>query len=436
VSAEFLKLLGVVLAIGVLLLSCRALPVAAELRRKSVHISLGLGCLSFPWIFDSFWPVLVLCLASLGAFFFLRQAKGRWKELLHGVERPSLGEFYFPISVTLLFALMRNPVTDYVIPLLVLTLADAMGALIGLRYGRARYSTSDGFKSLEGSLAFFLTAFLSTHVCLLLGSPVGRAESLLIATVIGALVMLVEAVAWRGIDNLLVPLASYALVHSYLEMSVADLVYRLALLGGILAFFGVLSRRTYAKDCVLIASALALYLIWAVAGWTWAMAPLLMAAVYSLLCPTRDRDWQTRHGLDDLAAVALPGLVWLLVFVRSEESRLLLPFVAAWSAQAAIITAAFLSGNRPNLPSALVLGLGGLAALLVGTPTLSLLPATTPLIWIPLLFLVGAFAAGLLWFFEWRRFGTTLAPGRPLRQFGYGLGVSLLGLGVFMIPPS
>jgi phytol kinase len=73
----------------------------------------------------------------------------------------------------------------FVIPMLVLSLADAVAALIGISYGRLRYESTDGIKSAEGSAAFFCAAFFSVHVPLLLFTQVGRAETLLISLVLG-----------------------------------------------------------------------------------------------------------------------------------------------------------------------------------------------------------------------------------------------------------
>src|SRR5205823_14717265 len=102
--------------------------------------------------------------------------------------RSTFGAVYFPIAVGILFLLFRfEPIEDeasryllYCIPVLLLTLADAMAALIGVRYGQARYATSEGHKTIEGSLAFFLVGFFCTHVPLLLFSDKGRPETLLI----------------------------------------------------------------------------------------------------------------------------------------------------------------------------------------------------------------------------------------------------------------
>ena len=68
-------------------------------------------------------------------------------------------------------------------------------------------------------MAFFAVALLTVHVPLLLWVPaVGRAECLLIAVTLALLAMILEAIAWRGLDNLFVPLGSFVLLKAFIPM--------------------------------------------------------------------------------------------------------------------------------------------------------------------------------------------------------------------------
>ena len=129
----------------------------------------------------------------------------------------TLGEIYFPLSVALLFWLTRgeHPLL-FVVPVLLLTLADATSALVGARYGLTPYT--GGNKSFEGSVAFVVVAFFCVHVPLLLWSDVGRTESLLIGRRWRSSSMLLEGSAWRGLDNLFIPIGGYFLLRAYLPM--------------------------------------------------------------------------------------------------------------------------------------------------------------------------------------------------------------------------
>ena len=196
-----------------------------ELLRKILHVGMGLVACSFPWLFDGSWPILLLGALSLVGMVALRTVKtlsGSVGTVVSGVGRISFGEIYFPLAIALqwhIFLFESGPfeyrVLLYCIPLLLLTVADAAAALVGVNYGSVRFATADGVKSAEGSLAFFLCAFLCVHIPLLLGSDTGRVETLLIAVLLALVAMLFEAIAWAGLDNLLLPLVGYLLLRIY-----------------------------------------------------------------------------------------------------------------------------------------------------------------------------------------------------------------------------
>src|SRR6185436_13798908 len=201
-----------------------------------------------------------------------------------GVDRDSLGDIYFPISVAIIFiaanrtstSLAHGRIILFFVPILILTLADAIAALVGVAYGAHRYTGIAGQKSTEGSLAFFLVAFLTTHIPLLLlttDHQMAREKVLLISLTIGFLVMLLEGIAWRGLDNLLVPLGAFLLLHAYLRLGAPAIALRLVVA---LAWVGlVLSwrRRTSLNDAALLAAALVGYVASAIGGWQWVVPP-------------------------------------------------------------------------------------------------------------------------------------------------------------------
>ena len=73
---------------------------------------------------------------------------------------------------------------------------------------------------------------MCVHVPLLLGSDTGRTETLLIAVLLALVAMLFEAIAWAGLDNLVLPLVGHLLLRIYLGLTVADLEMRLAVTAG------------------------------------------------------------------------------------------------------------------------------------------------------------------------------------------------------------
>ena len=351
-----------------------------ELVRKIAHVGMGLVTLTFPWIFRAVWPVWVLCAGStalLAAARWWRPLRPAMGGALGRVERAGAGEFYFTLSVALVFTLAwgADPAgVLFVVPMLVLTLADAVGALVGVRYGQSRYTAGNGYKSVEGSLAFFIVAFFSTHVPLLLWAGAGRAESLLIGTLLGLLVMLMEAVCGYGTDNLFVPLTSFVALRIYLDLDVPALALRLAVLAGLTAVLLVWRRRTYLDDSAPLAAALVLYLCWSLGGWPWLVGPAALLVTYTLLCA---ESWlgsatlaRARHKVDAVACVASAGLVWLFVARTTHWGEVLrFPFTVAFAAHAGMIALAHLrDGNRRPAGGRVVAEAAAVAGALVLVP--------------------------------------------------------------------
>lgn len=216
----------------------RVRNVAPETSRKLFHLGGGLTTLALPWMFADIWPVLVMTAITVPALLTLkhvRRLRDGLGDVLYGVTRPSLGEVYFPLSACLLFVLAHDEPLLYTVPLLLLTLADPAAAIIGSRYGSLRYVTRDGHKSLEGSLAFFTVAFLGTSGALLLDGP--AASSLAIpgvALTLALLLTLVEAISWRGLDNLLIPVTGFIFLESLLDSNLTALLVSVLLIAAVL----------------------------------------------------------------------------------------------------------------------------------------------------------------------------------------------------------
>ncbi len=309
-----------------------------ELTRKAMHIGMGGAVLSFPWLFDAAWPVVVLGLVSAGLLTGLRligRLRSSLGAVIGGVDRHSFGELYYPLAVVLLFVISGGEPLMFAIPIVVLALADATAALIGLFYGRHHYTTADGVKSAEGSIAFFMVAFLSVHVPLLLFSDIGRAETLLVAAIIGLLIMLVEAASWRGLDNLFVPLGAYAMLVLYIDQPVVELVWRLAATLGLVGFVFAWRRRSSLDDSALICAALFGYTAWMLGGVAWLIAPLIVFVVHAMRWP-RSATGQS-HKVHAVLSVTSAGLVWLFVFVFAELPDAFLAYNVAFAAHLAVL---------------------------------------------------------------------------------------------------
>ena len=183
-----------------------------ELVRKLLHIGIGLIVLSFPWVFSEAWPVLFVvgaALAVLGAMRTPTVLGRRLRGVLDDVGRVSSGDVCFLIAAAAVFALSGGDALMFSVPLLVLTFADSAAALVGVRFGRIHYAAASGGKSVEGSIAFFVVAFLCAQIPILLLANNTASEALITAGVLACVTTLIEAFSHKGLDNLLVPLAAF-----------------------------------------------------------------------------------------------------------------------------------------------------------------------------------------------------------------------------------
>jgi phytol kinase len=186
---------------GLLLILRRRQLLGPEPLRKTVHVGIGGAALALPWLFETAMAVwLVACLCML-AFAYLRTKWSFLGPILQEVDRPSWGEMAWAVAVALCFQL-RQGTTDYLAAVLILTLADPAAALVGKRWGRHKFATIGGEKSLEGSGACFLTALAILGIGTLAGWGLPLAFILGIAA---AVTMLEAGLGWGG-DNLAVPL--------------------------------------------------------------------------------------------------------------------------------------------------------------------------------------------------------------------------------------
>ncbi|PYQ31297.1 MAG: hypothetical protein DMF56_05185 [Acidobacteria bacterium] len=176
-----------------------------EWTRKLVHLGGGLIGLALPWLIESPWVVLILT-ASLSALFLLGERLDVMKSL-HKVERKTRGSEYYPLAIWLVFVIAADRKWLYLAAVLTLAVADACAALIGGSYGKHRYEVEDEYKSVEGSVAFFIVAFFATSLPMLFMTTLPRATCVLSALLVAMLVTIFEAISLRGTDNLFVPIA-------------------------------------------------------------------------------------------------------------------------------------------------------------------------------------------------------------------------------------
>ena len=331
-------LVAFVLLLAAVIVHRRVRSPHPEVTRKIVHAGSGLLTLSFPFLFREMWPVLLLTAGSavvVAALKFAPAVQRRLGRVVDDVDRSTLGELYFPAAVAIVFWLARgqSPLL-FCIPILVLTLADATGALIGLRYGLNRFT--GGHKTFEGSLAFAVVAFFCVHVPLLLWSETGRVETLLIAATLALLVMLLEGSAWAGLDNLFLPIGGYFLLRAYLPLTAAELLPRFLVAVGLVLVVLVSRRSTTLVDDSLLAGAFLCYVTWALAGWRWLVPPAILFVGYAWFSPRTAENSRRIHSVAAVLAIWVVAILWLTLSRTLDQPALVYPFTLVFACHMAI----------------------------------------------------------------------------------------------------
>ena len=234
-----------------------------EVKRKAFHMSMGIAMLLLPYIFENVISVGVLgCLAILGMFILkYSRLKNNLGKTLYSIERKSLGEFYFIISIFLIFWLSGGNKVLYSVPILILTFADSTAALIGKSYAKKNLAEmNEDAKSIEGSFMFFITAFIIVLVPLLLYTTVGREELLIISAIIGLNVAMVEMISHSGDDNILIPMTTYAFLSNLMGQELETLRINILIIVAIFILVTIANRVKAWSKLALVETAVVGYL--------------------------------------------------------------------------------------------------------------------------------------------------------------------------------
>jgi phytol kinase len=364
----------------------------AESTRKLFHSGSGAILLALPLLFPgdflgvALWGATVI-LAML-VLFVSPALRTRFAGNVYDVDRISYGDFYFVIGVALLFFFAAPTYYTYAVPLTMLSFADALSAIIGKRFGRHKFEAVEGRKSIEGSLAFFAVAF----VAVIAWSPLlPNAQPLqvgLIAVILGLVVMLLEAISWRGLDNLLIPLGGFILLRTYLMMQLPLLVINLAVVTLLVVFVMAWRRRTTLSHSALITGALFGYMVWTVAGALWDrgglglngiawLAPLLVVFLLFnlLIAPGLLEEHHDRHNVDAVFGTVFAGALWMYLAFYFSRADFIFPYSTSFACVALnlfferrMLHAMSRKGAIPAVLSALVILATGLGMLLLLNP--------------------------------------------------------------------
>lgn len=191
--------------------------VKGERARKFIHILAG------AWM--AFWPLYLpfKAVAVLGCVALVILLYSRITTLFHAiyaVKRRTYGDLLFAIAIIVCALAAREP-WIFTVSILLLALADGGAAVVGRFYGISNQYVVLGVKNLRksvaGTLAFIVFAYVSIAVGALIGGSEIVQQNMFVALLIlpfGA--ACIENITPFGLDNLVTPLFATLLLNTLL----------------------------------------------------------------------------------------------------------------------------------------------------------------------------------------------------------------------------
>lgn len=374
-----------------------------EVSRKSVHVAIGLYAMLLPLLFDRAWPVVTLLLIALALMAWLRLPSVRTAGLgatIHAVERRSAGDIWLALAIGFVFLRSGGEYIYYGLPLAIITLSDTAAALTGSSYGRLRFAVEDGVKSWEGVVAFFMVSVIVATIMLLLLTDAPRLNVVLLALAIAGFGATVEAVSWRGLDNLFVPVCIHFFLKGLLLAAPVTLVTVTASFLAVTVAVALVARHIGLSVHASRAFVIAIFLFLGVGGPYGAIAPA--AAVGAHLLARRRRCASGHRDLDFIATLCAVGLIWFFVGESLGPSALSLFTLGVMAMTLGLLLVAI--GPKPVAAFGAMLAIG-----LAYLALLELAPGYA--LWVRHLPLLAAFTLGVVllgvvarrsWFDRWR----------------------------------
>lgn len=340
--------------------------VEVEYTRKLTHLGSGVVVLSMPWVVSTHWSVLALSVGFV-AVLVLTKWLG-WLPSVHAVSRKTSGAQYYPIAVYGTYLLADGRPFFYMVPMMVMALADTGAAVVGRRHAIVRYRVVEDFRSLGGSLTFFGLTFGVVIVGLSLVSHGHLPTVLLVALLTSMVATAVEGISVRGIDNLLVPYATWLVLDRTLGATRDGLGEWV--LGATLVFALLIMtfRQARLTTTGFMAAFVAGFLAWGLGGPVWLATFLVPYAGFTASRPV------TLSGTEGDLGIVVPAflvpLALLLLHAHLPHPALFVPFLGAIAAISATGLAGFL---RSRFDSWVLEGVGApLGAAVAFVPSLVL----------------------------------------------------------------
>ena len=220
--------LYIIPAVSVMLIARKLIKVPDELFRKILHFILLGAYVPFLFGFQTWWISAGVAGSLVLILYPMLALAGRIPAFSSFVNERKKGEFKSSMILALGMMVLSICICWGIFDDRYLVLAsiyawgvgDAFAALIGKQFGKhkIRWKYADSHKSVEGSLAMFLTSAISVMVVLLLRGGLDIIGCLIIAVVAAFTCTLVELCTNNGFDTVSCPVTAMVVIIPLLKV--------------------------------------------------------------------------------------------------------------------------------------------------------------------------------------------------------------------------
>ena len=218
----FITVLYIAVAVGIMFIVRKLTGISDELFRKILHFILLGAYIPLCFVFEIWWMATVFALSLIVVLFpalFFAQKIPMFSSFVN--ERKK-GEF--KSSMVLAVGMMAFSIAvcwglfgdKYLVLASIYAwgVGDALAALIGKRFGKhkIKWKLADGKKSVEGSVAMFLCAFVSVAAVLVIRGGIAIPMCLCIAALTAVVCTFTELCAKNGLDTVLCPVSAMVVI--------------------------------------------------------------------------------------------------------------------------------------------------------------------------------------------------------------------------------
>ncbi|MEE9189564.1 MAG: DUF92 domain-containing protein, partial [Candidatus Neomarinimicrobiota bacterium] len=294
-AAILFILIGFIIAISEILRVTS--NISPESNRKVVHLLVGSLVTISPFLFQSNRPVLTL--AGIFCFINLWAIRSDKFQGMHTVNRVSYGTVFFPVSFFILTLFWWTRPVAIVIAIALMTFADTIAAITGEKLGKIRkYKIWEDGKSVEGSLAMYLSSFILVFlITLVLSWYTNNMAYYSLTFILGVagftalIATIAESLSKQGSDNLSVPIIFAITFDQYLvNFTLGDLNSFIIWAFVSLIFLAFAYRAEALTGDGAVAAYLIGLIIFGSGGWSWIIPLLIFLVSSSLLAKYQNPD--------------------------------------------------------------------------------------------------------------------------------------------------